>query len=283
LVLADQPAVLHVAHEARLIDRHHRAEAHRHRGELPEAGHQPRVRVRRQAAAFARLTAEAVELVLGQPAFQERARVDAGRAVTLKVDQVGAVGVVVALEEVVVADIVERRRGRERGDVAADARLALVGLDHDRHRVPAHVRADAVLELFVARIARFVVDVDRVEVRGRRFVRQVSAGPARLIDQRFDQVMRTFLADLCDDGFERIEPLLRLLRIGIRCSTRGAGAFDDVTTMVIPVGHTLILPQRTGMLHCSDDVMRCSWRRPRRARNRVASLIGTKASIRPVR
>ena len=38
-------AVLQVAHEARLKNRHHRAEAHGHRRELPEIGHQPGMRI----------------------------------------------------------------------------------------------------------------------------------------------------------------------------------------------------------------------------------------------
>ena len=37
-----QVAIFEVAIEARLVDRHDRAEAHRHRRELPEVGHQPR-------------------------------------------------------------------------------------------------------------------------------------------------------------------------------------------------------------------------------------------------
>ena len=40
-----QAAALQVLHEARLVDRHQRAEAHRDRRELPEVRHQPRVRV----------------------------------------------------------------------------------------------------------------------------------------------------------------------------------------------------------------------------------------------
>jgi hypothetical protein len=40
-----QAAVFHVAHETRLVDGHHRAEAHGHGRELPEIRHQPRVRI----------------------------------------------------------------------------------------------------------------------------------------------------------------------------------------------------------------------------------------------
>src|SRR3712207_8061597 len=41
-----EPATCQVLHEARLVDRHQWAQAHRHCGELPEVRHQPRVRVR---------------------------------------------------------------------------------------------------------------------------------------------------------------------------------------------------------------------------------------------
>ena len=83
-----QPAILEVAVEARLVDRHDRAEAHRHRRELPEVRHQPRVRIGRKSAALGELLAEVVQLLDRQPAFEERARVDAGRGVPLEVDQV---------------------------------------------------------------------------------------------------------------------------------------------------------------------------------------------------
>ena len=46
-----QAAILQVAHEARLVDRHDGPESHRHRRELPEVRHQPRMRIRREAAA----------------------------------------------------------------------------------------------------------------------------------------------------------------------------------------------------------------------------------------
>jgi hypothetical protein len=63
--------------EARLVDRHDRAEAHRDGRELPEIRHQPRMRVRRQAAARCQFPAEVGQLFDRQSPFEERARVDA--------------------------------------------------------------------------------------------------------------------------------------------------------------------------------------------------------------
>ena len=81
-----EAAVLQVLHEARLVDRHQRPQAHRHGRELPEIRHQPRMRIRRDALAVDFLPI-VVELRLGQAAQHERARVDAGRRVALHEDR----------------------------------------------------------------------------------------------------------------------------------------------------------------------------------------------------
>ncbi len=71
-------AILEVAVEARLINRHQRAEAHGNRGKFPEIRHQPRMRVRRKSTAGLQLAAEIFQLLRAQAAFQKRARVHAG-------------------------------------------------------------------------------------------------------------------------------------------------------------------------------------------------------------
>ena len=83
-------ARMQVLQEARLVDRHQRAEAHRDGRELPEAGHQLRMRIAGDALAVD-LLAEVEQLLLGEPAFHEGAGVDAGRRMALDVEQVAAV------------------------------------------------------------------------------------------------------------------------------------------------------------------------------------------------
>ena len=114
-----EAAILQVLHEARLVDRHQRAEAHRHRRELPEVRHQPRMRIGRDALAVD-LLAEVVHLLVGEAAEHEGARVDAGRRVALDEHEVAAVLGRRRVPEVVEADVVERRRRGEARDVAAD-------------------------------------------------------------------------------------------------------------------------------------------------------------------
>ena len=103
-------AVGQVAVRLRLVDGVDRPEAHRHGRELPEVGHETRVRVARQAVRELRLLlAESLELVLGEPALEERTTVHAGGGVALVEDLVAAAGVICAAEEPVVADFVEGR------------------------------------------------------------------------------------------------------------------------------------------------------------------------------
>ncbi len=111
-------AVVQVAVEPRLVDRVEGGQAHRDGGELPEVRHQPGVRVRRQAGARAvlDLLAEPVRAAprSGGPRGTRGRRCRGG--VALDVDLVAAAGVVLALEEVVEADLVEgwRRTGTSR-------------------------------------------------------------------------------------------------------------------------------------------------------------------------
>ena len=151
-----QAAIVQVAHEARLVDRHDGPQAHRDRRVLPEVRHQPGMRVGRQAAARLRLAAEVLELLDRQPAFEKRPRVDAGRRVALEEDDVAVVALAPALEEVVEADFVQRGRRGERRDVAADAVAQLVGAHDHRQRVPAHEALDAALEGLIARKCRLL-------------------------------------------------------------------------------------------------------------------------------
>ena len=86
-----------VAVVAGLVEGGDWAETHAHGRELPEVGHQPRMRIARQATAGAPdLPAEVVEIVGLQAALEEGPGVDAGGGVTLEVDLVTGGAVVLA-------------------------------------------------------------------------------------------------------------------------------------------------------------------------------------------
>jgi hypothetical protein len=99
--------------------------------------------------------------------------------------------------------------------MSAEIGIALVGLEHHRDGVPAHKRADAVLERVVAGRTDFLVGGNRVDVGGVARVRHVDARGARELDLLLDQVMRALRAFLLDDGRQRIEPFLGLLGVDV--------------------------------------------------------------------
>ena len=89
-----------------------------------------------------------------------------GERMALDVDQVAAVRFRRRVPEMHEAGVVERRRGLEAGDMAAEFGRLLVGAQHDRQRVPADDRADPVLDRPVARMRRLSVRQDRVDIGG---------------------------------------------------------------------------------------------------------------------
>jgi hypothetical protein len=70
-----------------------------------------------------------LELVLGEAAFEEGARIDAGRGVTLHEHHVAGMLVRSGAPEMVEADLVQRGRGRVGGQMPAVLARDLVGID----------------------------------------------------------------------------------------------------------------------------------------------------------
>ncbi len=207
------PPVVQVLEEAGLVERVERPEPHRHRGELPVVGHQPRVGVAGQPAAD--LTAEAVEIILVEPVLQVGAGVDAGGGVALDVDMVAGDAVFLAPEEVVEPDLVQDRRRGEGRQVTADAVGGLVGPDHHHRRVPPDEAADPPLQVLVAGEPCLLGGGDGVDVRGgHRGWDADIAGPGPF-DQLGHQELGTGVALGRDHRVERVEPLGGLLRIGV--------------------------------------------------------------------
>ena len=209
-----QPPVLQVPLEPGLVDAHDGAEPHRHGGELPEVGHQPRVRVRRQPRP-PQLAPEVLELAGGDAPLQVGAGVDPRRRVALVVDEVGGLGVGGRPEEVVEPHLVE---GRGRGvgrDVPADAVRLAVRPHHRRQRVPPDEALQPLLEVAVAGIGGVLLGRDGVDVGrvgGERELHPRVLGPA---GQLLQQPSRRGQPVVVDDGVERVEPVAYLVPIQI--------------------------------------------------------------------
>ena len=112
----------------------------------------------------ARLPAEAVEVLLAEPALEERPGIDPGGGVALEEDLVARPAVVLAPEEVVEARLVHRSRRGVGRQVAAQPVRAGVGPDHHDRRVPPDERPDAPLHLDVRGRSRLQRGGDGVDV-----------------------------------------------------------------------------------------------------------------------
>src|SRR5690606_5529149 len=133
--------------------------------ELPELGHEPRVRVGAQRVRGTRLLlTEPVEIRFAEAALQEGARVHPGGCMTLVEDLVTARGVVLSAEEPVVTDLVQRGARGVGRDVAADGDLRPLSAVHRDRGVPSDPAAVLPLELLIAREGGFVLRGDRVDV-----------------------------------------------------------------------------------------------------------------------
>jgi hypothetical protein len=99
--------------------------------------------------------------------------------------------------------------------------LQAVGLDHHRHRVPAHVGAQALLDLDVAGRALFLVGRDGVDVGGVGRERHVDAGLARVVDQLLEQEVGALAAFLPMTARQGVQPLAGFLRVRIVGGARG--------------------------------------------------------------
>ena len=217
--------------EPGLVDRVDRAEAHGHRGELPEVRHQPRVRVGRQPAArVGQFLAEAVQLVLAQPALQERAGVDARRRVALEEDLVAGLAVVLAVEEVVEADLVQAGGRGVGGDVPADAEARPVGPGHHDRGVPPDVGPDPALDVLVAGEPGLALRRDRVDEVGAAQAGHPDLLLAGPLQQAQHHVPGPGTAAGAHHAVEGIDPVPGLLRVDIR-QLRGQPVADDRETL----------------------------------------------------
>src|SRR2546422_8115335 len=108
------------------------------------------MRVRRQARMLAQLVTEVFDLLLREAAFEKRPRVDAGRRMALKIDEIARLIAVGRVKEVVEADFEQRGNRRIGRDMAADAGVFFILAMYNRHGIPADQALDAPLQNAIA-------------------------------------------------------------------------------------------------------------------------------------
>ena len=204
-----EAAVVQVLEKTRLVNGHQRAQAHRDGRELPKIGHQPGVRVRGQALAAGLLT-EAEQLLLAQAAFEKSSCVDAGRAVALDKHQIATVRVARRVPKVPEADVVQRGRRLETGDVASEFGAILVGAQDNGQRIPANDRTQPMLDGAVARGFLFLLWRDGVFVGGGQRARHIDPIAACFVDQPTRQIAGPLKAAMLQYRLQGFEPLFGL-------------------------------------------------------------------------
>ena len=219
---APHPAVLgagdttgvEVAAHVGLGDGVERAETHRHRGVLPELGHQPGMRIGGEPVA-PHLEPEVVQLLLREAALHEGPGVDARRGMTLEIDLIPGMAIVLSPEEVVEPHLVQGGGAGVGREVAADGLRADVGPDHHDRGIPADEGPDAPFEVFVAGELRLLVGGDGVDVGGGDRGREVHLLLARPLEDSHEQVAGPGPPVDIDDVVERVQPFRRLHGIGV--------------------------------------------------------------------
>ena len=172
------------------------------------------MRIRREAFA-ADLLAEEVELLFADAALEKRARVETWRRVALQVHEIAAECLRRRAEEVVEADVVERRRRREARDVAAEFRTDFVGPYHHRERVPAYVVAQTRFQLEIAGDLGLLFERDRIDVRRFKTERDRDAAVLRFVDEPPNELARAVGTLGCEHAAHRVDPFLGFLRVRV--------------------------------------------------------------------
>ena len=218
-----QPAVAQVAVVPGVVDRHDRAEAHADGRELPEVGHQPRVRVaataRRPAAAPGGSSSAAARS--SRPSRKARAYMPGLAWPWKKMTSPGWSSVRPRKKWLKPISYSVAATG-EGGDVPADVGR-LVRLEHHRHRVPADDALDLPFEVPVAGERDFLVLRDRVHVRGGDAERDVHAGGPGLALEGVEEELGPLRPLDPEDGFQRLQPLGGFQRVVVVLNRRGKG------------------------------------------------------------
>ena len=166
-----------------------------------------------KTAALGQLGAEMVQMPFVQAVFQKRARIVAGRGVALKINQVRQPSILAPAEEMVVGHFIKRRHRSVAGDMAAHPGVAVIGVDHHGHGVPARQALDAALNLPVAGISRLLFQRDGIDIRRADGLGDIQPAGAETIRQTGQQ-RGGFFAPLRvehdrDHFFQRREPIAR--------------------------------------------------------------------------
>ena len=171
------------------------------------------MRVGGQALA-AHLLTVVVQLLLAEAPFQEGAGVHARGAVALEEDQVAALFTVLAVPEVVLADLIENGGAGIAGNVAADVGV-LAGANHHGQGVPTHIGFDFALQVKIARVGGLLLHGNGIDIVGGETGLEIQTLFRRLGNQGFKNIAGAFLTLHTQKTGQRGQPFLGFLGVDV--------------------------------------------------------------------
>ena len=132
---------------------------------------------------------EVLQPVIIESSFEVSPRIDSGRSMALKVDEISGllltIGRVLCMKEVVETHFQQSCQRGIRRDVPTDAGVLLILAVHHRHRVPADQALNLPLHRSVAGIGQLIMLRNRIVVRRGQLAGRRHAGLARTLPQGF--------------------------------------------------------------------------------------------------
>src|SRR5207247_305836 len=162
-------------------------------------------------------------------------------------------------EEGVEADLVKARGRRVRGEVPADALVAVVRADHHGHRVPADHPPDPQLHLLIPGEVRLLLGGDRVYVPGLRERRDPNVQHPGALEQLVEDETGAVRARLLHESVEALDPLLGL--VGVDVGELVLELVPDVMDAVLHL-HQMVVVEGASPLQIPINLLRharASW------------------------
>jgi hypothetical protein len=151
---------------------------------------------------------EVAQLLSIKTAFEVGAGVDAGCRAALKIDLITPPLAALASEKVIETDFVQRRRRRERVNLAPEVAVGAVGMLDQHHGIPPHQVCDTSLNFSAARQGGLLLDGDGIEIRGVDGKRPRHTGMVGMHLEGMQKALDTLGSAAFEYTMEGLKPLL---------------------------------------------------------------------------
>ena len=147
--------------------------------------------------------------------FEIGSCINTGSGVPLDKNHVAQVVRGAGAPEMIEANIVQGRCRSKTGDMPAEFTGNSIGSYHHRHRIPANQRPDSPFQPMVSRTRLLHMGWNGIQISGIRLIGDMNPRSPCMINQGFDQKMRTFMTTRLNSRGQGIKPFVCLCGIDI--------------------------------------------------------------------